>query len=321
MATRLHQEGIEMTAPRVNTVVCASAGGLHRMAYYEWGDPENDDVVLCVHGLTRTGRDFDVLAEHLCKRFRVVCPDIVGRGLSDWLTQPIGYSVPQYTADIICLLARLQPKRLRWVGTSMGGLIALSYAGLLAQARSGDRVLPPARHTATIDDGFVPIERLVLNDVGPRIEPPSLLRIGQYLAEPTQFDTFDQAVQYMKQTAASFGPHSDVQWEMLTRHYFVPVNGQWVKHYDPAMAMAFAGVTQDLVTQGEMVLWQAYKSVQAPTLIMHGEQSDLLLADTVTAMLQANPHAQAHTVKGVGHAPSLIVQDQIDVVGAFLQGD
>ncbi|HEY7802915.1 MAG TPA: alpha/beta hydrolase [Orrella sp.] len=308
-----------MSGPRVNTVVCASPAGLHRMAYYEWGDPDNDDVVLCVHGLTRTGRDFDVLAERLSHRFRVIAPDVVGRGLSDWLAQPLHYAVPQYTADMVCLLARVQPKSLRWVGTSMGGLIALSYAGLLAQARTRQFELPPARQTATIDDGLIDIDRLVLNDVGPRIEAPSLMRIGQYLTEATSFETFEQAVQYMKQTAASFGPHSDPQWEMLTRHYFVPSEGRWVKHYDPSMALAFAGVTQDLVSQGEMMLWQAYRSINAPTLIMHGEQSDLLLTDTVQAMLAANPKARVHTVKGVGHAPSLIVEDQIDVVNGFLQ--
>jgi pimeloyl-ACP methyl ester carboxylesterase len=291
------------------------------MAYYEWGDPDNQDVVLCVHGLTRTGRDFDVLANHLSQRFRVVCPDIVGRGLSDWLAQPLHYAVPQYTADIVSLLSRLQPKTLRWVGTSMGGLIALAYAGLLAQVRARQASVPPSRQTTTIDDGLVAIDRLVLNDVGPRIEAPSLARIGQYLAEPVSFETFEAAVQYMRQTAASFGPHSDVQWEMLTRHYFVPSQGQWVKHYDPGIAMAFAGVTQDLVTQGEMALWQAYRSVQAPTLILHGEQSDLLLAETVHAMLEANARAKSHTIKGVGHAPSLIVEDQIELVSHFVAGD
>ncbi|MCD8503574.1 MAG: alpha/beta hydrolase [Burkholderiaceae bacterium] len=310
-----------MSAPRVKTIACASPGGLHRMAYYDWGDPDNLDVVLCVHGLTRTGRDFDVLAEHLSKRFRVICPDVAGRGLSDWLAQPLSYAVPQYAADMVALISQLQPKTLRWVGTSMGGLIALTYAALVAQAKDPDRQVPPARQSTTIDDAIVPISRLVLNDVGPRIEAPSLARIGQYLAEPKSFASFEEAVQYMKETAASFGPHSDPQWEMLTRHYFVPSHGKWVKHYDPAIAMAFAGVTPELISQGELMLWQAYQCVQAPTLIMHGEQSDLLLADTVDAMLAANPHARAHTVKGVGHAPSLIVQDQINVVSRFLDGD
>ncbi len=310
-----------MSAPRVKTIACASPGGLHRMAYYDWGDPDNRDIVLCVHGLTRTGRDFDVLAEHLSKQFRVICPDVVGRGLSDWLTQPLSYAVPQYAADMVALIARLQPKSLRWIGTSMGGLIGLSYAALVAQAKDPRRALPPARRTATIDEAVVAIDRLVLNDVGPRIEAISLSRIGQYLAEPKSFATFEQAVQYMKETAASFGPHSDSQWEMLTRHYFVPVGGSWVKHYDPAISVAYSGMTQDLVSQGEMLLWHAYGCVQAPTLIVHGQESDLLLTQTVQAMLAANPQARVHTVKGVGHAPTLMAQDQIDVVSEFLTGD
>lgn len=310
-----------MSAPRVKSIACASPGGLHRMAYYDWGDPDNPDIVLCVHGLTRTGRDFDVLAERLSKRFRVICPDVVGRGLSDWLSQPLSYTVPQYAADMVSLIARLQPKSLRWVGTSMGGLIALTYAALVAQAKATGKGLPPARQTATIEEAIVPIDRLVLNDVGPRIQAPSLSRIGQYLAEPKSFASFDEAVQYMRETAASFGPHSDVQWQMLTRHYFVLSGNRWVKHYDPAIAVAFAGLTQDLVTQGEAVLWHAFGCVQAPTLILHGEQSDLLLAETVQAMLAANSQARAHTVKGVGHAPSLIVENQIEVVSQFLYGD
>lgn len=306
-----------MTAVRVNSMACVNPTGLHSMAYYEWGDPDNEAVVLCVHGLTRTGRDFDAVAERLSKRFRVVCPDVVGRGLSDWLVQPMGYAVPQYTADMVALIARLQPKTLHWLGTSMGGLIALSYAALVAQSKTGLRATPPARLSASIADPVVPISRLVLNDVGPRVEPVSLARIGQYLGEGLPFESFEAAVQYMKKTAAAFGPHSDEQWATLTRHYFVPRDGCWVKHYDPNIAMAFAGVTQDLMTQGEQMLWGAYACVNAPTLILHGAQSDLLLTDTIQKMVQLNPQATVARFAGVGHAPSLIVEDQIQTVVGF----
>lgn len=125
-----------MSAPRVKSIACASPGGLHRMAYYDWGDPDNPDIVLCVHGLTRTGRDFDVLAERLSKRFRVICPDVVGRGLSDWLSQPLSYTVPQYAADMVSLIARLQPKSLRWVGTSMGGADRADVCGARGTGQS-----------------------------------------------------------------------------------------------------------------------------------------------------------------------------------------
>lgn len=306
-----------MTAVRVNSIACVNPTGLHRMAYYEWGDPDNDALLLCVHGLTRTGRDFDLLAQSLSKRFRVICPDVVGRGLSDWLAQPLGYAVPQYVADMVTLIARLQPKTLNWVGTSMGGLMALSYAALVAQSQPGLRPTPPARLTASIADPVVPISRLVLNDVGPRVEPVSLARIGQYLADELQFESFEAAVQYMKQTAAAFGPHNEEQWAMLTRHYFVPRGERWVKHYDPGIAMAFAGVSQELMAQGEQMLWGAYDCVKAPTLILHGAQSDLLTAATVQKMVQRNPRATAKHFAGVGHAPSLMVEDQIQTVVEF----
>jgi pimeloyl-ACP methyl ester carboxylesterase len=308
-----------MTAVRVNSIACVNPTGLHRMAYYEWGDPDNDSLLLCVHGLTRTGRDFDAVAERLSKRFRVVCPDVVGRGLSDWLTQPLGYAVPQYAADMVTLIARLQPKTLHWVGTSMGGLIALSYAALVAQSQQRFRPTPPARLSASIADPVVPISRLVLNDVGPKVEAVSLARIGQYLAQDLQFESFEASVQYMKQTAASFGPHTDEQWATLTRHYFVPRDGRWVKHYDPGIAMAFAGVSQELMTQGEQMLWGAYGCVNAPTLILHGKQSDLLTTDTVQKMVQINPQARAVVFDGVGHAPSLIVENQIQTVVDFIE--
>lgn len=310
-----------MIAPRVKSIACANPTGLHRMAYYEWGDPACEEVVLCVHGLTRTGRDFDALATRLASRYRVVSPDVVGRGLSDWLSQPLGYAVPQYVSDMVTLLARLQPKKLHWVGTSMGGLIALSYAALLAQSKQPPRQIPPARLSATIGEPVVPITRLVLNDVGPRVEPVSLLRIGQYLAQGLSFDRYEDAVSYMKETAASFGPHSDEQWDALTRHYFVPKEGRWVKHYDPAIAMAFAGVSEDLLTQGEGLLWAAFQSITAPTLITHGAQSDLLSEATVQKMLATNPLASKVDFAGVGHAPSLIVEDQIQTVVDFLEAD
>src|SRR5690606_23554880 len=116
--------------PRLNRVSCLSPAGLHRMAYWEWGDPQNDRVLLCVHGLTRTGRDFDALARRLCQEYRVVCPDVVGRGMSDWLSEPAYYIVPQYLADMVTLIARLNPRVLHWFGTSMGGMIGMTLAGL-----------------------------------------------------------------------------------------------------------------------------------------------------------------------------------------------
>src|SRR5262245_4186660 len=181
-------------APRRRSVQCASPGGLHRLSYLEWGDPRNRDVVVCVHGLTRNGRDFDELARALCGRFRVVCPDVAGRGDSDRLADPKLYAVPQYVADMVTLIARLDVETVAWVGTSMGGLIGMVLA---AQAAS-------------------PVARLVLNDAGPVISRASLERIGTYVGVAPAFRTLEEAEAFVRAICAPFGPHSDAQWRQLT---------------------------------------------------------------------------------------------------------
>ncbi len=288
------------------------------MAYWEWGDTHNPDVVLCVHGLTRTGRDFDVLAQALSSRYRVVCPDVVGRGLSDRLTQPMYYAVPQYTSDMVTLIGRLQPQRLSWVGTSMGGLIGLAFAGILAASQSHAPALLPARTATALPPSGLRLDRLVLNDVGPHIEPASLVRIGQYVGEPVSFDSFESAVAYVKQTAASFGPHTAEQWAALTQHTYIEQNGKWVKHYDLALAEPFKAMTPESAAQGEAILWSAFDSVSCPTLIVRGNDSDLLSEQTLVQMLSRNRNAQAFRVAGVGHAPTLMADDQVNVVKSFL---
>lgn len=290
------------------------------MAYWEWGDKHNPDVVLCVHGLTRTGRDFDVLARALSSRYRVVCPDVVGRGLSDRLSQPMFYAVPQYASDMVTLIGRLQPQRLSWVGTSMGGLIGLVYAGTLAAGRTNAPKLLPAREKTELPPTGIRLDRLVLNDVGPHIEPGSLVRIGQYVGEPVSFDSFESAVVYVQQTAASFGPHSSEQWAALTRHTYIEQNGKWVKHYDLALSEPFKSMTPESAAAGEAILWSAFDSIGCPILIVRGNESDLLSEQTLVQMLSRNRNAQAFHVEGVGHAPTLMAEDQVDVVQKFLNG-
>ncbi|MEY3629856.1 MAG: hypothetical protein RLY91_1622 [Pseudomonadota bacterium] len=288
------------------------------MAYWEWGDPHNDNVVLCVHGLTRTGRDFDVLAQALSQRYRVVCPDVVGRGLSDRLSQPMFYAVPQYTSDMVTLIGRLQPARLSWVGTSMGGLIGLAYAGLLAAAATQAPKPLPARVAKPLPLTGMRLDRLVLNDVGPHIEPASLARIGQYVGEAVSFDSFEQAVQYVQQTAASFGPHSPEQWAVLTRHTYIEQDGKWIKHYDLALSEPFKTMTPEAAAQGEAYLWSAFDSLRCPTLVVRGNDSDLLSEHTLSQMLSRNKNAQAVRMIGVGHAPTLMATDQVRCIVNFL---
>ncbi|WP_338879072.1 alpha/beta hydrolase [Achromobacter veterisilvae] len=302
--------------PRLEFVTCASPAGLHRMAYWEWGDPANDRVLVCVHGLTRSGRDFDALARRLAGQYRVVCPDVVGRGRSDWLANPAFYTVPQYVSDMVTLIARLRPARLAWLGTSMGGLVGLALSGAAVFARA---MLAMRPHAGMLPPGEgVRLERLVLNDVGPRLETGALARIGQYVGEAGEFASFEEAVATMRANSETFGPHTDAQWADLARYLYPEYGGKWVKHYDLALAQALAAQTPEELAAGEQILWRAYDTVDCPTLIVRGELSDLLTRATVQEMLERNPRARAHEVRGVGHAPTLIADEQVEPVAAFL---
>ncbi|NYT60745.1 alpha/beta hydrolase [Alcaligenaceae bacterium] len=285
------------------------------MAYWEWGDPDNDKVLLCVHGLTRTGRDFDHLAMRLAQDYRVVCPDVVGRGKSDWLIHGANYVVPQYVADMFTLIARLKPAQLDWVGTSMGGVIGLALVGSLVMSS----LLRPVRGAFGLPpEQTVTLGKIVLNDIGPKLSASGLDRIAEYVGQPMQFDSFELAVDYVRSVSAGFGPHDQAGWEDLTRHVFNRQGGHWIKHYDLRMAEPFADNSPAKIEASEAILWAAYESIASPVLLVRGEESDLFTAETAQEMLLRNSHAQLHTVGGVGHAPTLRSNDQIDPVAAFL---
>ncbi|WP_019939270.1 alpha/beta fold hydrolase [Bordetella sp. FB-8] len=307
--------------PRLDYVTCASPAGLHRMAYWEWGDPGNDRVLLCVHGLTRAGRDFDELAQHLSSDFRVVCPDVVGRGASDWLLNPSFYTVPQYVADMTTLLARLRPAILDWVGTSMGGLIGLGLAGTVAMTAAMRAADPrPGAWSQDLPRHGLRFNRMVLNDIGPRLEVSALMRIGAYVGQPVAFSTLAEAVQATRQTAATFGPHTDEQWETFTRRVFRQREGWWVKHYDQGLAAPLAGQNAEAYATGENLLWQAYDALDCPVLIVRGAESDLLSAATLAQMRARNTRSTSIEFAGVGHAPTLMTPEQIEPIAAFLRG-
>lgn len=282
--------------PRLRHVQCLDSRGLHRMAYHEWGDAANPKVLVCVHGLTRQGRDFDVLAQALADEYRVVCPDVVGRGESDWLADPMGYAIPYYVADMVTLLARLDAQEVHWVGTSMGGLIGLGVASLAGS----------------------PVSRLVLNNVGPAIEPASLQRIGQYLGQPAHWATLDEAADALWAISQSFGPHTRAQWLALTEHQITPDGTGFKPHYDPAIRQAFTAITPEIAAAGEAALWASYDRIACPTLLLRGAESDLLSPATAQAMTQRGPRARLHEFAGVGHAPTLVAPDQVAVVRDFL---
>ena len=286
-------------SPRLSTVQCLSPAGLHRMAYHEWGDPANPRVLVCAHGLSRTGRDFDVLAQTLSHEYRVICPDVVGRGRSDWLGNPAYYTIPQYVADMVTLIARLNVDKVDWFGTSMGGLIGISLAG---QAGS-------------------PIGKLLLNDVGPRMTETSLTRIGAYLGLPVRFKTFDEGLNYLHTISASFGHHTPEQWRELNSAILKPMPGdsglEWGLHYDPAIAVPFKAVTAEMVQQGEAMLWQLFAAMTCETLVVRGAESDLLTRETAAEMVQRGQHVRTVEIPDVGHAPTFVQPEQVAIAKAF----
>lgn len=278
---------------RQKNVQCISPSGLHRMAYTEWGDPANPRVLLCVHGLTRNGRDFDTLARSLSRHYRVVCPDVVGRGKSSRLRNPNGYAIPQYAADMVTLIARLGVDTVDWIGTSMGGLIGMTLA-----AQEG-----------------APIRRMVLNDVGPVITRESLQRLATYVGLDPLFADFNAALAYVRTVCAPFGALDEDQWLRLTEHAVVQrADGQWGFVYDPKIAEPFRQAFVDR----DIELWPFYDAIRCPVLALRGAQSDLLTPEIWRAMGERGPRATLAEIPGVGHAPMFLDDAQIAVVRDFL---
>lgn len=290
------------SSPRLGFVQCISTAGLHRMAYHEWGDPANPRVLLCAHGLTRTGRDFDTVARALAGEYRVICPDVAGRGRSDWLADPRRYVIPQYMADMVTLIARLNVEQVDWFGTSMGGLIGMSLAGL-----------PNS-----------PVRKLLLNDVGPKIAAPALERIGAYLGLPVRFKTFEEGLAYLQTISASFGRHTPEQWRELNAAILKPLPSaegmEWGLHYDPALAVPFKEVTSELAAAAEAALWHQFESATCPILIVRGAQSDLLLRETVAEMTARGKQVTSVEIPDVGHAPTFVDPAQVAVAREFFLG-
>ncbi|HEY6858749.1 MAG TPA: alpha/beta hydrolase [Pseudolabrys sp.] len=273
-----------------------SAGGFHRIHYTDWGSPDAERVVICVHGLTRNCRDFDFLAQALASDFRVVCPDVAGRGQSDWLPNKDDYAYPQYCADMTALMARVTagggPRKIYWVGTSMGGII-----GMLLASRRGS-----------------PIERMVVNDVGALVSKAAVERIGAYVGKDPRFKTLAELEALVRVVHAPFGALTDAQWRHLTvtgaRQH---ADGSWGFAYDPGIAAAFRRAPA-----AEVDLWTFWGAVSCPTLLLRGAQSDLFEKDTALKMTRRGPQTRLVEFEGVGHAPALMSDEQIRAVRDFL---
>lgn len=275
-------------------------GGFHRLAYTEWGSSDNPHLVVCMHGLTRNGRDFDFLAGRLAASCRVLCPDAAGRGRSDWLPAPEQYAYPQYLADAAALIARAtaphtaapETVRLDWVGTSMGGLI-----GLMLAAATGS-----------------PLRRLVLNDVGPQLPAAALNRLGTYVGRDPGFDTLAGFEAYLRAVHAPFGPLTAAQWQHLARHGHRVDRGRYRPAYDPAIGHAFAQPMRE-----DVDLWALWQRVQIPVLVLRGAESDLLTSGTLARMQAEKPDLQVAEFDRVGHAPVLMDAAQTGVVEEFIR--
>ena len=276
-------------------VQCVSGDASHRMAYHAWGDPKNPRVLMCVHGLTRRGSDFKTLAEAMCDDYYVVCPDIVGRGDSDRLSNPMLYAVPQYVADIMQLIKTLGVTQVDWLGTSMGGLIGMVYAAM-----------PNS-----------PICRMLINDVGPKIEAEAITRLGSYVGQPFEFTNRAEALERLNAICATFGEHTPQEWEIYNGPMLLERNGKWIMHYDADIAVPFAAVNPMMAKAGEVAMWHAFEQIHIPILIVRGAQSDLLSAQTVAKMCQVNPHARSIEIPNVGHAPAFVKKEQIAIAKEF----
>lgn len=262
--------------------------------YLEWG-AEHRETVIAWHGLARTGRDMDDIAAHLAQRFRVICPDTIGRGLSEWSPLPEKeYCLAFYTKLAAALFDQLGIDQAYWLGTSMGGAIGLHAAAGVLKGR---------------------IRRLILNDIGPQLGAAAVERIRAYVGKPAQFDRLGELEQYFRTIYKPYGWLSDEQWRRLTETSARRTDaGKFTPHYDPQMVLQFTHHPRDYDQ------WEAYDALDIPTLCLRGENSDLLLAATAEAMRSRGPRAVVVTIPGCGHAPALNVPGQFALVERFLNG-
>ena len=283
-----------MTAgSREGSVRCLSDAGFHRLSYTEWGSPDAARTVVCVHGLTRHRGDFQPLARALAGDRRVVCPDLAGRGASDWLPDPGDYHIAQYNCDLTAVMAATGCAEVDWIGTSLGGLCGIMMAGM---ANS-------------------PIRRLVINDIAPEVPRPALRRVGAYLSEPLRFADHDAAEAHMRAAYGGFGPMTDDDWRHMARTGVqLGDDGLYAPHYDPAIGANF----RCYWLLYSFNIWSYWKRIACPILILRGTDSDFLTPELLARMLEHQPQAQVLEIAGVGHTPTLATPGQIDPIRAWL---
>jgi pimeloyl-ACP methyl ester carboxylesterase len=277
-------------------ILCKNPDGQHQITYREWGEPQQTKVLICVHGLTRNSQDFTKLATALKSDYRVICPDVVGRGESDYLTNPAHYGIPLYVEDLLTLIRQLNFTSVDWLGTSMGGLIGMTIASLENS----------------------PINRLILNDIGAYIPEQAIERIASYLTQKAPiFSDLTQVKEYVKKIYSGFGDLTESQWSNLAQ-YSVKLNqnGQYILNYDPAIATPFLGLKSGQFQPIDF--GQIWHLISCPVLLLHGENSDLLLPETIAQMQETNPQLEVKHLANCGHAPALMSSEQIDLIKTWL---
>jgi len=280
---------------REGSFLSLGPNGFHRVVYSDWGDVQNQRVLVCVHGLTRNGRDFDTLANALSEDYRVVCPDVAGRGRSEWLPVKQDYGYPVYCADMAALIAHLRAESVDWLGTSMGGVI-----GMLLAATPG-----------------TPLRRLVINDIGPLIPKAALERIASYVGTDPRFDNMSALDAYIREIYAPFGPLTDAQWRGLVESSArTTADGDIGLSYDPGIAEPLRAAPLE-----DIDLWPVWDAVQCPVLLLRGERSDVLLAETAEEMQRRRPGTNFVELANTGHAPALMANDQIGTIRDWLSSD
>lgn len=287
-----------------------SEEGFHKVAYTEWGTPSADHPpILCIHGLSRNSRDFDYLAQALEASGRhVYCPDIVGRGDSDWLHNPLHYTFEQYIADMNALIARTGAKQVDWIGTSMGGLIGMIMASM--------------PHS--------PIRRLVMNDVGPQIPAKAMARLSKYVGRDPDFTSVEEAEHYYKNIYKDFGDLDEAQWRHLTLHSIREIApGKFISKMDHGVKQSPAKsklawkllLNPHKALEGtffDIDLWQMWRKVTCPVLVIHGVHSDLLLPAIIEKMHQGRTNVDVLEIPDAGHAPALVRPSEHQFISDWL---
>ena len=276
--------------------------GEHSVVFYDWGDVDSTKIIICVHGLTRNAHDFDIIAPKLAETGRrVFTINMAGRGESDWLADPMGYNYASYAADCIAILDNFHFRKVEWLGTSMGGIIGMTIA-----AQQPDR-----------------IKKLILNDIGTHLSAAALKRIYDYVQTmPSHFETRVEAESYLGLAFKPFGITDPAMWQTFVDGSLLPnANGTFRYACDPAIAEPLRLVTKNFTEVNDVNLSALWEQVTAPTLILHGAESDVLSADTVALMRKTNAKADSYTIQGVGHAPALMDDAQINLVLNWLNTD